>query len=89
MARAVVFGDVDFVGNALIDMTDARVLLLHSVNWLGAREERIQVPPRMAEASVLVLTQGRYWTIMGTLLLIGLGLLVGGVTHTVVRKRFG
>ncbi len=89
MARAVVFGDVDFAGNALIDLTDARVLLLHSVNWLGAREERIQVPPRLAEASVLVLTQGRYWTIMGTLLLIGLVLLVGGVTHTVVRKRFG
>ncbi len=89
MARAVVFGDVDFVGNALLDLSDARVLILHSVNWLTAREERIQVPPRLVDASVLHLTQGRYWTVMGTLLLIGLGLLVGGVSYTVVRKRFG
>lgn len=88
MARVVALGDGDFVTNLLLN-NDAAVFALNAVNWLAEREEQLKVPPRLLEPSKLTLTQGRFYTIFGTLMLIGVGLLAGGIGWTVARKRMG
>lgn len=88
MARVVAVGDADFLTNALLT-EDALVFGLNAVNWLAERNEQLNVPPRVLEPSTLTLTQGRYWTIFGTLMLIGVGLLAGGIGYTVARRRMG
>lgn len=87
-ARVVVLGDGDFLTNELLT-NDSAIFGLNAINWLAEREEQLNVPPRVLEPSTLTLTQGRYWTIFGALMLIGVGLLAGGVGYTIARKRMG
>ncbi len=87
-ARAVVFGDADFLCNELLT-NEAMVLAAHSINWMAQRDDQLHIPPRLLPPSSFELTQGRYWTILGGLLLVSLGLLVGGLSYTSARRRMG
>ncbi|MBI5153652.1 GldG family protein [Candidatus Poribacteria bacterium] len=87
-ARAVVFGDSDFIGNSTLN-NDSAVLLLQSVNWLGAREEQLAIPPRLVVPSRFTLTQSGYWLMVGSLMVIGLAILGGGAGYTIARRRMG
>lgn len=89
-ARAVVIGDSDLASDPLIGATpDTARMLLQAANWLSRPEQRLDIPPKLLEPSSLVLTQARYWTVLGVLLLVGLVLLAGGTAATTWRRRSG
>ena len=54
--RIVVFGDSDFVTNAVIDQFRNRDLFVNSVNWLLGDVDAIAIRPEVARASRLTLT---------------------------------
>lgn len=88
-ARVVVFGDADFLADSLLVNEDHRIVGQHTINWLAMRDDRLAIPPRVIPPSSFVLTQKRLWLIIGSLLLIGLTVLVGGVSYTMARRRLG
>jgi hypothetical protein len=88
-ARIVVFGDSDFLTNDSLLAKDPLVLTLQATNWLVQRDDLLAIPPKILPPSSFVMTQQRFWAMIGTLLLIGLGILVGGISATVARRRAG
>lgn len=86
--RAVILGDSDAFANRNLEANgDAGVFLVACVNWLRARPELLQIPPRLMASTPITLTQQRL-TLIGTgLLLAGLLVLVGGTTATLIRRR--
>ncbi len=87
-AKFAVFGDSDFVTNQYLGDQSA-VLMLRTVEWMTTRDDRLQVPPRILPPSSFTMTHARFWTIIGVLALMSLGLIVAGLTYTTARRRMG
>jgi hypothetical protein len=85
-ARVVLVGDSDFLANDVVDNERAG-LGLSMMNWLASRDDQLAIPPRLLPPSSFTLTQGGFWLLVGTLLLVGLGLLLGGTSYAVARRR--
>ncbi len=87
-AKLAVFGDSDFITNQFL-ADQAAILFLQTTEWMITRDDRLQIPPRLLPPSSFTLTQVRFWSIIGILSFISLGLLVAGVTWTTARRRMG
>jgi len=86
--KVVVVGDSDaFIDRQLATNGDAGAFFLQSVNWLREREDLLQVPPRFLTATPVTLTTTTAWTLLGTFLLIGLLITVGGSGFAFARRR--
>jgi ABC-type uncharacterized transport system involved in gliding motility auxiliary subunit len=59
-ARLVVFGDVDFASNELVEAYRNRDLFVNSVNWLMGDVEAISVRPNLSRASRFQLTSAQF-----------------------------
>lgn len=88
-ARVIVVGDADFLANENLLAKDPLVFSLHALNWLAQRDDLLAIPPKLVAPSAFVMTQKRFWLLVGCLLAIGLGILAGGVSATVARRRMG
>lgn len=88
VARVVVCGDSDFLTNSGIGDQGA-LFAVQCVNWLAMRDDRLAIPPRVLPPSTFTMTAARFWTIVGTLALMSLALLAGGVGWTMARRRSG
>ncbi|MEQ8821601.1 MAG: GldG family protein [Sumerlaeia bacterium] len=86
-ARVALFGDADFVANNAQEFSAGATLTYQTVNWLVQRDDQLAIPPKLVPPSGLLLTQTRFYLMCGTLLVIGLGLLGGGVAYSVARRR--
>ncbi|MBI1290675.1 hypothetical protein GC173_05470 [bacterium] len=87
-AKIVLIGDSDaFTDRQLATNGDAGAFFLQSVNWLREREDLLQIPPRFVTATPIALTTTTAWTLLGTFLLIGLLITVGGSGFAIARRR--
>ena len=49
-ARLVIFGDVDFIANRLIEATSGnRALIMSAVNWVARKASKLGIPPKMPD----------------------------------------
>lgn len=81
-ARLVVFGDSEFAGNRL-NSGGGLQLVQHSMNWLLAREELIDIPPKIVEEIRLEMDQSglnRLLRDVGLLLPLAVAVLGGWVS---------
>jgi hypothetical protein len=86
--KMVVIGDSDaFTDRQLATNGDAGAFFLQSVNWLREREDLLQVPPRFLTATPITLTTTTAWTMLGSYLLIGLLITIGGTGFAMARRR--
>jgi hypothetical protein len=84
--RLVAFGDSDTFTDAMLTGESA-AMLLQSVNWLTGRESMLNIPPRIVEASPLVLSNAHVFAMVGTFLLIGLAVGLGGCGFAIARRK--
>jgi ABC-type uncharacterized transport system involved in gliding motility auxiliary subunit len=80
--RVVVFGDSDFVTNAVLGLAGNRDLFLNSVNWLAQQENLIAIRARESEDRRITPSPGQNrWALAQSLLILpGIVLLVGFYT---------
>ena len=80
--RVVVFGDSDFVTNAVLGLAGNRDLFLNSVNWLAQQENLIAIRARETEDRRIAPSPGQNrWALAQSLLILpGIVLLLGFYT---------
>jgi len=87
MFEVVVFGDSDFLGNALLYNGLNRDLVMNAFALLANQTDLISVRPKMPKGTVVFLTNTTSW--MMVLFSIGLPLLLLGMSGTMWYRRRG
>ncbi|CAN5345326.1 hypothetical protein BH09SUM1_BH09SUM1_26610 [soil metagenome] len=86
--RAVIVGDSDAFSDAIVENNgDAGLFFVQSVNWLRERPDLLQVPPRFLTSTPINITETTKYMLMGIYLLMGLVIVAGGTTWTIIRRR--
>lgn len=85
-ARLVVIGDSDVFANAYLEKTPAAVLV-QSTNWLAEQKDLLAIPPRVLTETAIIVTDRQLLLLTFSLCLLVLGVLGGGLTYTVLRRK--
>lgn len=76
-AKAVIFGDSDFIGNDLIKVGANSDLVLNTLNWLVGDEQNLGISPKDPVFKFVTLTKSQTWNIFYFVVL-GIPILIGG-----------
>jgi ABC-type transport system involved in cytochrome c biogenesis permease component len=87
--RVVVFGDVDFAGNAVVGQAGNSAFLLHAVDWLTASDDELVLSAHLPPYRPLSLTRGQlaYARLLAVGIIPALFLLVGLLVWALRRGR--
>ncbi|MDX2177768.1 MAG: Gldg family protein [Candidatus Sumerlaeia bacterium] len=85
-ARLVVVGDASTFMDRIIT-NESALFGLAALNWLGGREELLDVPPKLIDSTPVLVGARTLWALAAALLAIGLGVGAGGVSLALLRRR--